>query len=163
MKHALLTAALIAAVLPRPLVAETTDEQAIKALEQQFADAFNKKDVNAIMAVYSDDVFVFDVVPPRQYVGAKAYRQDWEQLFKLFNANPKFDISDLAITTDGDLGFSHSIQRVQATMVKGDPLDLTVRVTDAYRKINGQWKIVQEHVSVPVNLETQKPDLHSSP
>jgi hypothetical protein len=40
---------------------------------------------------------------------------------------------------------------------------LTVRVTDGYRKINGKWLITQEHVSVPVDLETGKADLTSKP
>jgi len=32
------------------------------------------------MKAYVDDesLVVFDVIPPRQYVGAKAYRKDWE-------------------------------------------------------------------------------------
>jgi hypothetical protein len=38
-----------------------------------------------------------------------------------------------------------------------------VRVTDDYRKLAGKWKIVQEHVSVPVDLGTMKPDLLSKP
>jgi hypothetical protein len=32
-----------------------------------------------------------------------------------------------------------------------------------YRKIKGHWLIVQEHVSVPVDLATLKPDLRSQP
>ena len=42
-------------------------------------------------------------------------------------------------------------------------MDLVVRVTDVYRKLKGKWLIVQEHVSVPVDLATQKPDLLSKP
>ena len=40
-------------------------------------------------------------------------------------------------------------------------IDLTVRVTDVY--IKGHWLIVHEHVSVPVDLDTGKPDLSSKP
>ena len=61
------------------------------------------------------------------------------------------------------LGFSHSIQRVRGTDKKGQPVDITVRVTDGYRKIGGNWLIVLEHVSVPVDLATGKPDLSSKP
>ena len=42
-------------------------------------------------------------------------------------------------------------------------MDLTVRVTDVYKKIKGKWLIVHEHVSVPVDLDTDKPDLQSKP
>jgi ketosteroid isomerase-like protein len=113
--------------------------------------------------VPDQSLVVFDVVPPRQYLGADAYRKDWVDFLAIFKGPLKFDITDLAIAAEGNLAFSHSIQRVRGTDTKGQPLDLTVRVTDGYRKIGGNWLIVLEHVSVPVDLETGKPDLSSKP
>jgi hypothetical protein len=54
----------------------------IKALEGRFMAAFKAKDVKAIVAFYVPDesLFVFDVTPPRQYVGTQAYTKDWEAL-----------------------------------------------------------------------------------
>jgi ketosteroid isomerase-like protein len=40
---------------------------------------------------------------------------------------------------------------------------MTARVTDVYRKVAGHWRIVQEHVSVPVDLASGKPDFTSKP
>jgi ketosteroid isomerase-like protein len=65
--------------------------------------------------------------------------------------------------TDGTVGYGHSIQRVSGVDPKGKTVDLTVRVTDVYRKQAGAWLIVQEHVSVPVDLDTGKADLTSKP
>jgi ketosteroid isomerase-like protein len=42
-------------------------------------------------------------------------------------------------------------------------MDMTVRVTDVYRKQDGRWRIVQEHVSAPIDLATGKGDLTSKP
>jgi ketosteroid isomerase-like protein len=42
-------------------------------------------------------------------------------------------------------------------------LDLTVRVTHVYKKVHGRWQIIHDHVAVPVDLETGKPDLSSKP
>ncbi len=150
---------------PSVAAAATADEAAIRALEDRFAAAVNAGDVNAIMKSYVPDqsLVVFDVVPPRQYLGADAYRKDWVDFFATLKGPPKFDITDLAIAVEGNLGFSHSIQRVRGTDTKGQPLDLTVRVTDGYRKVGGDWLIVLEHVSVPVDLATGKPDLSSRP
>jgi len=39
-----------------------------------------------------------------------------------------------------------------------EPFELTVRVTDGYKRVNGQWLIAHEHVSIPVDLATLKPD-----
>jgi uncharacterized protein (TIGR02246 family) len=145
--------------------ADTADEAKIRALEDQFAAAFNAKDVDAIMKVYVPDnsLIVFDVVPPRQYVGAQAYRKDWENVLAMFKGPVKFEISDLAVAADQTLAYGHSIQHISGADANGRSIDLTVRVTDVYRKTNGQWLIVHEHVSVPVDLDTGKPDLTSKP
>jgi len=55
----------------------------------------------------------------------------------MFKGPLKFQISDLSVNTDRLMGFSHSVQRVTGTDIKGQPVDLTVRVTDVYRKIKG--------------------------
>ena len=137
----------------------------IKALEDRFIAAFKAKDLDAIMKVYVPDqtLFVFDVEPPRQYVGAAAYRKDWQAFLDSFNGAITFELTDLDITTDDNLAYSHSIQRVAGTDKQGKKLDLTVRVTDVYKKINGNWLVIHEHVSVPVDLDSGKPDLTSKP
>jgi uncharacterized protein (TIGR02246 family) len=137
----------------------------IKTLEDRFVAAVKAKDLDAIMKVYVPDqtLFVFDVTPPRQYVGAAAYRKDWQDLFDGFNGPITFEMTDLDITADENLAYSHSIQRLAGTDKQGKKLDLTVRVTDVYKKINGNWLVIHEHVSVPVDLDTGKPDLTSKP
>jgi ketosteroid isomerase-like protein len=146
--------------------AKGNDEAEIRALEQRFATAFNGKDVNAIMDVYvpGDNLFVFDVTPPRQHVGFADYKKDWEDFLGATSGPVKFELTDLSITTDGgNLAYGHSIQHVTGQMKDGKPMDVTVRVTDDYRKVNGKWLIAVEHVSVPVNFETGQPDFQSRP
>jgi len=158
---------IVAAVLLQPTVAcaQASDEAQIRVLEDSFAAGVRAKDLDAIMKVYVPDqtLFVFDVVPPRQYVGAAAYRKDWEEFLNDLDGPVKFEITELAVVADGNLGYSHSIQHVSGKNKKGEVLDLTVRVTDAYRKIDGHWLVTMEHVSVPVNLDTGQPDLQSKP
>jgi len=143
----------------------TEDKSSIEALETRFHDAFIAKDVNALMEVYAPGtrLFVFDVAPPRQHVGWQDYKKDWQELFAAFPGPATFSISDLDITVVGPIAYGHSIQTAQFTGKDGSKIDLVVRVTDVYRKLKGKWLIVQEHVSVPVDLATQKPDLLSKP
>jgi uncharacterized protein (TIGR02246 family) len=147
-------------------VAKTADDvAAIRALEDSVAAAFNAGDVNAMMKHYVPDttLVVFDVVPPRQHLGAAAYRKAWVAFFAAFDGTPNIAITDLGITVDGNVGFSHSIQHVTGTDKQGHSIDRTVRVTDGYRKIDGTWLIALEHISVPVDLATGKADLASRP
>ena len=142
------------------------NEQEIRALEDRFAAAVKAKDVEAIMKAYAPgaELVVFDVVPPRQYVGFDAYKKDWQEFFAAFPGPvDQFELTDLSVTTDGKLGYGHSVQRVVATGKDGSKVDFTVRVTDCYRKIDGKWLITHEHVSVPVDLATGKADLSSKP
>jgi uncharacterized protein (TIGR02246 family) len=137
----------------------------IRALEERFVAAFKARDVDAIMKAYAPDqtLVVFDVVPPRQYVGAAAYRKDWQTFLDNFEGPITVELTDLDVAADRNLAYSHSIQRVAGTDKQGKKLDLTVRVTDVYKKARGRWLIIHEHVSVPVDLDAGKPDLSSKP
>jgi ketosteroid isomerase-like protein len=171
MKRALLWAAGIGLIIASPgfnaaaYAKSSSDEEAIRALEQNFRDAFRVRDVEKIMANYerSEKLIVFDVVPPRQHVGWDAYKKAWQDFLSTLEDPISFDINDLNITVSGDLAYSYSSQHTSGQMNNGSPVDRTVRVTDVYRKIGGRWLIVHEHVSVPVDLKTEKPDIHSKP
>ena len=56
------------------------DAADINASLQRMVAAVNAKDINGIMAYYTPDesLVVFDALLPRQYLGAAAYRKDWE-------------------------------------------------------------------------------------
>lgn len=139
------------------------DDAAIRKLVAGISDAFRAKDVDKLMTFYQhgDDLVVFDVVPPRQYTGWDAYRKDFQRMFDAFDGPITFDVGELAITTDGTMAYSHSIDHVRGTLKNGATADHTVRVTDVYRKIGGRWLIVHEHISVPVDLATGTADLQS--
>jgi uncharacterized protein (TIGR02246 family) len=139
------------------------DKAAIKALYDEFNEAFNKKDVNGIMAVFAKDVFVFDVVPPRQYPSWDAYKKDWEDVFATFSGPVTNTISDLNITVVGPVAYTRYINDGTVTGKDGSKTHLAVRSTDVLRKSNGKWRIVQEHNSVPVDLSTGQADLLSKP
>jgi len=141
------------------------DEADIKASLDRVNTAINAKDVNAIMAYYSPDesLLVFDALPPRQYAGATAFRKDWEGFLAAFPTTVHNDITDVKIEASGDLAYAHYIDHTSGPDKDGKPQDLTVRITDVYKRINGKWVCVHEHVSFPVDLATGKADLMSKP
>src|SRR5690349_13347738 len=68
-------------LLPTTARTESTDEEQIRRVYEQLISGCSAKDINTIMKAYveSENLLVFDALPPRQYVGAKAYRKDWEE------------------------------------------------------------------------------------
>jgi len=143
--------------------AKTDGKAEITALENHLIESAKARDLDAIMSSYVPDksLFVFDVIPPRQYVGAAAYREDWKNYLALFDGPITAEISHVSITTGRDVAFGHSIQHFSGVSTKGGKIDWTFRVTDCYRRIKGKWLIVHEHVSVPVDLPAGKADLAS--
>jgi len=139
------------------------DEADIRALEDRFAAAFKAKDINAIMALYTPgpDLIVFDANPPRQYSGWDAYKKDFEAFLASSPGPADMLITDVSVTVGGDVAYGHSIQHPILTDEDGKKTEFTVRVTDGYKKVNGEWLISHEHVSVPVDMTTMKPDLNS--
>ena len=144
---------------------EDKDKAQIEALEKQYNDAFNAKDVNAIMACYAPgtNLFVFDAVPPREYPSWEAYKKDWEGLFAAYPGPMSSTVSEQNITVVGPVAYGHNIQSGFFTRKDGFKVNWVVRVTDVYRKINGTWLIVLEHVSFPADMDTGKADLLSKP
>jgi len=129
-----------------------TDTAEIQALEQRLIDGIKAKDVKQIMSCYSDDLFAYDVVPPRQYVGAAAFQKPWQGFLGMFEGPINVDVNDLIINSDGEIAYSCGVQHVTGTTNEGKPFDSTFRITDVYRKRHGKWVIVQEHISLPPDV-----------
>ncbi|MGC2462831.1 MAG: nuclear transport factor 2 family protein [Steroidobacteraceae bacterium] len=145
--------------------AANADKAAIQALEDTYNEGFNSKDVDKVMSVYvpGKQLFVFDVVPPREYRGWEAYKKDFEGLFSAYPGPMKNTLSEQTIHVVGSLAYGHNIQTGEFTGKDGKKVNFVVRTTDIYRKMNGKWLIVEEHNSVPVDLDTMKPDPLSKP
>jgi uncharacterized protein (TIGR02246 family) len=151
------------AAFAAPAIANASDEADIRAVQDRVAAAINARDPAAIVANYSPDVFVFDLPPPRQYVGEKAWKEDWQGVFAAPAGAGKLDVQDLAISVSGDVAYSHAIDHYVSDGPGGTKVELNLRATDVYRKIGGKWLIVQEHLSVPIDMTTGKPDMLSKP
>jgi ketosteroid isomerase-like protein len=110
-----------------------------------------------------DELVVFDLVPPREYPSWDAYQKDWEGTLRRVPGSAGQQHIGTRYPVVGPIAYSRCIQSGYFTAKDGSRLDAAVRVTDVLRKVKGQWLIVQEHVSVPVDLASGKADLMSKP
>jgi ketosteroid isomerase-like protein len=141
---------------------KASDHQRIIQLEHGLAAA---KTVDQAMSYYEDspDLVVFDVIPPAQYVGATAWRKDLEGFFAAYPGPSHIELSRLQIVNDGRIGFAHSIQTFSGTAKDGKKTNIVFRVTDCLEKKDGKWKIVHEHISVPVDINSGRAYLDAKP
>jgi len=133
-----------------------TSEAAIRALIEEWTKAVGAKDIGKVIACYSPDVVVFDLLPPLQFVGAAHYRQNWAEWFASWQGRIGYEMRDLTITAGDEVAFSRSLNHITGTRTDGEKNDVWVRATVCFRKIDGQWKVTHEHLSVPYDMETFK-------
>jgi len=101
----------------------TNAEAEIKRVIEDGIEAIRDKNIDGVMALYAPGVVSFDIVPPLQYVGAKAFRKAWEAVFSSFQGPIGYDIHDLGITVGEDVAFSHSLNRISGTLNTGQKTD----------------------------------------
>ena len=118
----------------------------LQTLTQQFADAFDHRDLKPVIEMFSDDVEVFDHVP---------YRFDGKQLFvKYLNeagagiASASFGFRQPSCRLFGDsVGVVNAYDMYTAVTKDGKALSIHGRTTLVFSKQGGQWKIVSAHFS----------------
>lgn len=141
---------------------EKAREAEIRAWLDRWAKAFSARDTKAIMSMYAPDVLAYDLVPPLQYAGKDAYGKDYETFLAQYDGPVQVEFSDMHITTTPTLAYSAVLERVTGT-VKGQKSDIWVRVTSVYKKVDGNWLDVHDHVSVPTDMATGKSMLDLKP
>ena len=125
-------------------------EAEVRAHMDGAARALRAKDLDALMGHYADDVAVFDVRPPLQVDGAAAYRRNFTFWFAAVDGPIDYEVQDQRIAAGETVAVCHSLCRVRVRRTDGGPTDYAVRLTSGLVKADGAWRIVHEHVSMPL-------------
>jgi ketosteroid isomerase-like protein len=120
------------------------NEYVVRGRLETWARAVWKADVDAVMAVHTGDVVLFDVPPPMTVTGMGAYLDRW-RLFRDAQGEGVFDVPDLTVVAGDDAAYAHGLLRVGAAGTEG----FRVRLTVGLRRVEGRWLITHEHHSVP--------------
>jgi ketosteroid isomerase-like protein len=139
------------------------DEADIRRQIDKAVEAIRAMDLEGLKSIYAPNIVSFDVNPPLQHVGAEAKWKNWEEAFTVFQRPLGYEIRDLTITLDGDVAFAHSLNRLSGTLKNGNRSGFWVRATFCFRKIDGNWLIAHDHVSVPLDPESGRALLDLEP
>jgi len=140
------------------------DKAAIGQRIDELIEAVRAMDLESLKPIFAPDIVTFDVGPPLQRVGAEAKWGNWVDAFAAFQRPLGYEIRDLTITLDGNLAFSHGFGRLSGTLKNGNRTDgFWVRWTACFQKVDGNWLIAHDHVSVPLDVETGRALLNLVP
>jgi len=126
----------------------TPDETAIAEIEREMASA---QAVEGVTRTWDDNVVYYDI-QPRSVVGkAAAVAEIAEQFRGVKNLRTK--ILQLTVHAEGNIGYAFSTQNFIADATNGGPeLNFIFRETDIFVKKEGQWRLVHQHLSVPIDF-----------
>jgi uncharacterized protein (TIGR02246 family) len=129
-----------------------------ESLFQVFETAIYRKDIEAFVSIFDEDVLVFDMWQRWTYKGLAAWRGMAESWFASLGANRDVvSFEDIQIHEDAGLATATAIVKFTAVSEKGEELRfLQNRLTWVARKKDGEWKIIHQHTSSPIDFETMK-------
>jgi ketosteroid isomerase-like protein len=140
-----------------------TGEAQIRALIDERVKAIRDGDVDRLMSHHAPDVLAFDALNPLQYAGAETVRERAAQWLSWYQGSIGYEIRDLSIAAGETAAFCHYLYRVSGTMTNGKEVNMWVRSTVCFRKIEGKWMITHEHTSVPFDAESGKASVDLKP
>ena len=133
-------------------------EKPIMQVLDSYKTAVTTKDVDAFVALYDQDVRVFDIWGEWSYKGVEAWRgmvTDW--FGSLGNERVIVDMDGVQTIVEHDIAIVHAFVIYKGVSAEGKELRaMQNRLTWVLKRENSAWKIVHEHTSAPVNIETSK-------
>jgi uncharacterized protein (TIGR02246 family) len=144
-------------------IQRATDEANIRQRINRWVEALRAMDLEGVMSLYTPDIVSFEFVPPLRHLGAKAKEKNWAHAFAMYQRPLGYEIRDLMLTLGDDVAFGHSINRVSGTLKNGNKTDFWLRWTACFRKIDGNWLIAHDQVSVPFDPESGRALLNLEP
>ena len=97
---------------------QASDEAAIRNLIDQHVKAVYAKDAAALMACFTSDYVAFTLEPP--LVSAMTGPKQYDAWFATWDGPISTEIRDLDIAVGGDVGVSHSLNRMSSRTSGGD-------------------------------------------
>ena len=128
-----------------------TAEADIRQVVDQWSKAMAAKDIKGVMAHTAPACVVYSLAPP-----LRTPRESPDGLagwFETWRGPIGYAVTELDVTTDGDVAFCHSLNHLTGTKTTGETADLWFRHTLGLRRADGVWTIVHEHESVPFYMD----------
>jgi ketosteroid isomerase-like protein len=133
-----------------PVFNAPADVAAIKAVEEILATEI---DIDKVMPLYADDAVVLDLFAPGLFRGKAEIRAGFApqlaEIRSFTKTTPEFTVA-----TNGTFGCAASQIAYSTVMKDGRTFKMNLRSLDALKKIDGKWRVVQQHFSFPVDPAT---------
>jgi ketosteroid isomerase-like protein len=130
----------------------SVDEVALRGLIDAIINAVRGNDIDGLLSCCAPEIATFDLVPPLKHEGAEAIRELWARTLGCFVPPLNYDVHDLELMVSSDVAFARSLNRFGGTTSEGQRTTRWLCSTLGFRKVHGRWKLLHQHLSVPLDL-----------
>ena len=129
----------------------TSEQEAVRSTLESLWRAVGARNAVAATSHYAADPVVFSMAPPlRQALPGVEALEEW---FATWRSPIGIETRDMDVHVGGDVAFATSLNHMTGTKIDGEQVDLWFRVTCGLRRIDGRWRVVHEHESVPFLMD----------
>jgi len=144
-------------------LADSMDASAIKKTLQDGCQAWIDGKAVESVDFYMPDVIVYDIAPPLQKTLAQVAEFN-KQLSAITVGTPTCIYEEIhPVILTKTYAYSIAILYAAGTLKDGKSFHFRERSTDIWKKVDGKWRIMHEHNSVPVDVMSGLADLGSKP
>jgi len=129
--------------------ADTETEAEVMAVVNQVKEAFNKRDLNRIPALFAPDpdVVFYGTGADEKGIGLAGVKADWERAFSQSEAS-SMELNWSSVSAAGSVAWG-AFDGIARASVRGKEISFPIRFTSVLERRDGQWLIVQSHASTP--------------
>jgi len=132
------------------------DANEVRGVIEKWAAGVRTRDIESVLRRHSADLLMFDVTGPIRLEGLNEYRKTWtEQFFQWHGGTGRFELVDLKVSAGADVAFATALVECAGTE-DGRKVAYTLRLTVGLEKRGGEWTVVHEHHSQPIDFDVAR-------
>ncbi|MDE2466376.1 MAG: nuclear transport factor 2 family protein [Alphaproteobacteria bacterium] len=125
----------------------------VSAIEQIEATIQSATDMKKIIDYYAPNAVVLDIYAPGIYRGRKQIMAGFQPQLATIKSMTD-NMSEMNVASDGRFACAAMQIGFKTLLKNGKSVAMSVREIDAFKKIQGKWMIVQQHISLPADPKT---------
>lgn len=136
-----------------PICVEGDNVRAQEVIQQVklWDQAIIENSIDDVIHKCADRISLFDV--SSQLTGIGVYRKEWEKFSPYFHENMKITRRDMTVYISEDLAVLHCYSKVDHAEATTNQMPWC-RTTMCLQKQAGDWLLVHQHISMPVNVNS---------
>jgi ketosteroid isomerase-like protein len=127
----------------------TAVKSAIEKMDAQFAEAFNKKDVDGVMAPYWNSPDLITFYPDTTLRGYDALKDSWQKTFAMVDVK-NFEFTESHVDVGDNMAYDWGLWTYSFQPKGGPEISMSNgRYLQVWAFKEGKWVVVADHASAP--------------